>query len=597
MRRYLFLLLFTVFFFRLGQAQKAEKEIKWVTDEKGGEVLGDEIISKDAPTNKDKIRITLNALREEGYLEASVDKQETIKDTLYVYLHIGKAYKWAELEVEKENQNLLSKAGVKLDFLNKKQITPSGINQIFDKILSYYSQNGFPFAEVSLTNFRFDNEILKAKLVINKHEVFRFGEIQVEGEANISEQYLSNYLGIKKGALYDERKINLIRVRIKELVFLKEKRPPSLVFVENEVIVRLFLNKNRSSKIDGILGLLPNSNAVSPDEPARFVITGTAEIELINPFGTGKEMGFEFEQLRPGTQDMKVYFSYPYIAGFQFGADLDLDLYKADSSYLDVVRNVGLEYYFEGGNKMKVFWNRTSSTILTVDDGEIIQTKELPSILDVQYDGFGLAYAFQRLDYRLNPRKGFSISAKGSAGYKTVERNTEIVTLVDPLNPNFDFASLYEGVDERSFQFRLEGEVAYFIPFLKRNTVKVGVRSGWVFGENQLLQNEMFLIGGNKLLRGFNEREFFSPFFAVSTLEYRFLIATNSYLYAFSDISIMDISINDVIQRESPIGFGAGMTFDTSAGLFSISYALGKRSENPLDLRSAKIHFGYINFF
>jgi hypothetical protein len=39
------------------------------------------------------------------------------------------------------------------------------------------------------------------------------------------------------------------------------------------------------------------------------------------------------------------------------------------------------------------------------------------------------------------------------------------------------------------------------------------------------------------------------------------------------------------------------MAFETKAGIFNISYAIGKRNDVNLNLRQAKIHIGYVNFF
>ena len=45
------------------------------------------------------------------------------------------------------------------------------------------------------------------------------------------------------------------------------------------------------------------------------------------------------------------------------------------------------------------------------------------------------------------------------------------------------------------------------------------------------------------------------------------------------------------------IGVGAGMTFETKAGIFGISYALGKLEETAFEFRAAKVHFGFISLF
>ena len=45
------------------------------------------------------------------------------------------------------------------------------------------------------------------------------------------------------------------------------------------------------------------------------------------------------------------------------------------------------------------------------------------------------------------------------------------------------------------------------------------------------------------------------------------------------------------------LGTGIGMAFETKAGIFNISYAVGKRDDTNLNLRDAKIHLGYVSFF
>ena len=59
---------------------------------------------------------------------------------------------------------------------------------------------------------------------------------------------------------------------------------------------------------------------------------------------------------------------------------------------------------------------------------------------------------------------------------------------------------------------------------------------------------------------------------------------------------MMNENINGFV-ADRPFGFGSGMSFETKAGIFSITYALGKQFDNPIKFSSAKIHFGFVNFF
>ena len=46
-----------------------------------------------------------------------------------------------------------------------------------------------------------------------------------------------------------------------------------------------------------------------------------------------------------------------------------------------------------------------------------------------------------------------------------------------------------------------------------------------------------------------------------------------------------------------PYGFGAGLSLETSAGIFGISLAYGQELGNPILLQRPKVHFGYVSLF
>jgi hypothetical protein len=48
---------------------------------------------------------------------------------------------------------------------------------------------------------------------------------------------------------------------------------------------------------------------------------------------------------------------------------------------------------------------------------------------------------------------------------------------------------------------------------------------------------------------------------------------------------------------DTPLGFGVGTSFETKAGIFALTYALGQQFDNPIELRAGKIHFGFTSLF
>jgi hypothetical protein len=49
--------------------------------------------------------------------------------------------------------------------------------------------------------------------------------------------------------------------------------------------------------------------------------------------------------------------------------------------------------------------------------------------------------------------------------------------------------------------------------------------------------------------------------------------------------------------NDKPYGLGAGLNFETKAGIFSFTYAVGSLQDEPLSFKEAKIHFGLVNLF
>ena len=109
--------------------------------------------------------------------------------------------------------------------------------------------------------------------------------------------------------------------------------------------------------------------------------------------------------------------------------------------------------------------------------------------------------------------------------------------------------------------------------------------------------SEALRFGGLQTLRGFDDESLRATAFGIGTAELRFLLDKNSNIMFFYNRAYYQRLV--VVDRsfDRPFGFGAGITFETKAGMFALTYALGKQLDNPLLLRAAKVHFGIISTF
>lgn len=590
--------LLTVIFLLIHLALSAQDSLRLsiIALDKDDIFIKKNIIYKKDNHNAASLSQTLNQslfqLHDKGYLAASIDSLAVVDSTRMAYLYVGEQYEWASLKNGNVRDVFLDKIGFKERLYSGKVFHYRELRNLQEKLLTYAENNGFPFARVWLDSLQIEGNQIAARLYFEQGRPITFEGVNVETEANVSEAYLSGYLGIKKGELYDEAQVKKISSRLRELAFLSEERPPAITFVKDKATVNLFLKNKKASRLDGIIGFLPNNS-----ETGRLLLTGNAEIDLKNPFGTGKEIRLELERLRAGTSRMEAKFLYPYVLGLPFGFDFNFDLYRRDSSYLDIIRDIGVQYHLDGANYLKAFWNTTTTNLLEINENQIIQTRRLPQNIDISNSTFGIAYQLQKLDYRYNPRKGFDVKLRAGAGIKRIDKNQKIVSLQDPNDTNFQYESLYDTLQLRSFQYTLNADVAKYWQVSQRSTLKTNLSGGWLLSQNNLYQNELFRIGGNRLLRGFDEESVFASMYAVLTAEFRYLIGQNSYFYGFTDYALIQNKSVNMDIFDQPFGFGAGMTFETKAGIFGISYALGRQLNNPIDLSAGKIHFGYVSLF
>ncbi len=547
------------------------------------------------------LRKAIASLQAGGYLLAQVDSSACDQQTCQIFIQAGPQYRWANLKNGNLPPELLDAVGYADPIYQNKVFRYEQVAELQNKILDYCENHAYPFARLWLDSLQGDS-LLSARLYLDYGPEISLDSIQIESKnskkkkARISKRYLAQYLGLIEGNPYDERQIQKIKKRLKELPFLSVYRDPYIIFIGNKARPVLFLENRNASKFDVLFGLLPNTNAL-PQEPS-FRFTGNVQIDLLNPFGTGKRLMLHWQQFEQGRSEFRLALNYPYILKTPLGLDLKFNIYRRDSTYIDVISDLGVQYLFDGNNYIKAFWKNFITNVQQIDTSFVLQNRSLPALLDLRNDIFGLEYYFQRLDYRWNPRKGFSLKAIAGFGLKLIRENTGVTGLRDPFEPDFDFASLYDSLSRRSFQYSLELDYMHFLPTSPRSTLMGRYRLGWLYSsQNQLYTNELYRIGGNQIMRGFDEQSIFASWYNVLTAEWRYLIGTNSYAYVFSDLSYVERQELSLQQNDWRYGLGLGVALETPVGIFGLSYALGSTFGQPMIIRNAKIHFGYVNIF
>lgn len=522
---------------------------------------------KDSSTIHMKLRESLSDMRRRGFLAASYDSIRVREDTLTAWLHVGRQYRWGQFSLNAPDSSLFREPTIFREMKNNAVINLQELNALEEKIVTYLENRGYPFASVRIDQLEnAGSDTLNASLSIEPGKRYVIDSIMIQGNNPVSEKYLYPYLGLYPGMVYNESRLKQIPNRIENLAFLRQIRDFELEFSEgHRVNVFLYLERAENNQVDGVVGFLPGG-----DGKIRF--TGQFDLSLSNLFRRGEHLAVNWNSLEKQSQEFNLQMDFPYLLLQSVGINASLDLYKKDTSFLSRTFRAGLSFYINSQSRLEVFGDFEGSSLIS----EAPEVKERYEPFQMRL--YGVRYAFNNLDYRLNPSRGLELDLFGSLGRRRGGEDDESRT------------SAETGLD-----------IVWYQPLFRSWVVKASghgrFKYMWSEGNKGFRENELYRFGGFESLRGFDDHAFLAPVYSVVSLELRYLLSRNSNLYAFWDGGWYHRDIVSGIKEDFPFGFGVGAHIDTGGGIMYISYALGQQAENPIELGSAKIHLGYVNKF
>lgn len=550
-------------------------------------------------------KLLISKLQGFGYLEASLDSIQQSEKGKVAHVYIGPQYEKMVLDLSGIEQVALNKSKSRFKSTSA-EVSLSESRALIDDLLAYYENNGHPFAFAYFEAQALTPEGFKAKLFLDKNYSVEVDSIDIIGNLNLSEGFLSKHIQIKEGDLYREENIAAISQRLNELPFLETIRPPQVKFHSNEARIKLYLKKRNASRFNFVLGFLPSS-----DTDGGVQVTGDGLIQLVNGLGWGEEILFEYKNFPQQLRELKSQLRLPFIPGSPVGIDTGFDLVLRDTLHRNVNSSVAISQRLKNNREVRFFWERKGSRLLSVDSDAILERSQVPENLDYTTNYYGVGYSWNNLDYLFNPRRGSFGQANFSLGTRRIIKNNSIIELLERGEDIFD---PYANVDERITQLKFNWLVQKFFPIKKRGVFLAQLNSALTRNlgssstenEEQYFENEQYRIGGNKILRGFDEESIFVDMYHLATLEFRYLLGENSYYFLFADNNFStDLATTLGDKRSYHYGFGTGVNFETKAGIFGISYALGGNrtvqndvsTKAPPLFRNGKIHFGYVSYF
>lgn len=427
--------------------------------------------------------------------------------------------------------------------------------QIFlTKLNHYYHDKGATFHKIKLTNIQSSQKNLFAHLSVSKTSLRKIDKIITHGYPLFPKRFIRRYLQLKPHIFFNKNLLKKTNQRLQSLDFVTQTAPPKTLFTKDSTMIYLYLQKRKANVFDGLVGFSNRENS------KKIRLNGYLILLLKNTFHKGETISFEWKN--NGDDLEQIFFSThsPYIYNSAFSPAFEFKLQRKDSSFVNTRFNFDLGYAL----------NFNHQFFLSVDT-EFSQSNlvvKTDAIQDFSKTNYGLKYRYAK-NHSEHGKPNTSLSFLFKRGQRSSENEVEK-------------------------QFLFASEILHRFHIFRRNTIFLKNKSEFINSSN-LLNNELFFLGGANTIRGFNELSLQASSYNYTNVEYQFSTDSFSYLYLFADVGFLK---NDLLASEdSLLGTGVGYSYRTPSGNINISYAVGKTNKTSFDIDKGLFHIKFVSFF
>jgi hypothetical protein len=522
--------------------------------------LENTILSK---INYSKEKLTISSIKNEldsisknisllGFLNAEIIA--TIKnDSIYLTEYkLNNQIKEIEINIK---INKLNNEFLKInDFLvqnNKIKIPYKQLKTFINTISHFYEEKGFSFVKVKLTNHQIKNSILSADLIIQNKKLRTINHFLINGYKKFPKKFIKFNLNKSKNKKFNKAVLTDIYNQINTIPFITQIKKPEVLFLKDSTLIYIYLKKNKASMFDGLIGFSTNNES-------KLVFNGHLDLTLNNVFNKGELIEFSWKSNEKENKYLDLKFDIPYIFNTRINPKIDFSIYSQDSSYVNILTKATLNYRLN--NKHKI------GLISSIEKSNSLLKNDIQNILDYKTDLYGVAY-----QYKENSTDFF---------YKNKQHiNFTVIYGTKNINNN------------KTNKTEILSDLNYLIELNKRFTINLNNYTAINISDN-ILENELYKIGGTNSIRGFTEKSITSSKYSIFTSDINYKLNKNTYLY-----TILDYSQTYNQKFNSLISLGIGYKTKLKSSILNINYTIGKTQDNSFDLKKALLNIGFINYF
>ncbi|AFL81376.1 outer membrane protein/protective antigen OMA87 [Aequorivita sublithincola DSM 14238] len=495
-----------------------------------------------------------------GFIESELLQLQKENDSSYIAdFFLGKKYNEISIFYSEEDFSKKELQRVASEITDTYFTLPfEAIPNSLRKLTTLRNQKGNAFARLRLSEFEKDeNNNLSATLLVDNGNFRNVDSIAVKGYEKFPRSFLKYYAGIKKGEVFNQKKLVEQNENLNSLGFVSAIKPPEALFRKDSTTVYFYLEKQNNNLFDGIIGF------ATDEETQKLTFNGYLNLELNNNLNFGEQLLLNYKSDGKEQVNFRVKATLPYLFKSPIGLSGELKIFKRDSTFITTEQQLRATYQINPKSTIYLGYKGYDSS----------------NLLDNAVAGSPVE------DFKSN----FLIA--GGTYLKTQNKK---------LFPIKTILSLDGGVGSRKNdsitenQVRLEGLLSNIFNLNFKNSIFVQNSTSILVSDSYLV-NELFRFGGINSIRGFNENSIDASFFSVVNTEYRYQFNEGVYLHSIIDFAYFE---NETLKlKQNLYSFGVGIGLNTKAGLFKFNVANGNTENQNFSFSNTKIHISVSSKF
>lgn len=497
-----------------------------------------------------EIKSISKRLKQAGYFYNRIDSTIKNNSTQTVTFKLGLQLKNIVIKLPEFFNDLMGSKNKH----GKIKLKTEDLTNFLNSISNRLEDKGRSFSKTKLENVSIKGNNLYAELKIYKSITRKIDKVIIKGYENFPKSYIKHYYKISNKTISKQQELKEISTKTKSLTFIKEVKPPEILFSKDSTLLYMYIKKRSQNSFDALIGFNSKENSKG------IIFNGHVNFELNNLLSTGEQFKLSWKSNGEKRQSFETSTIIPYIFNSAITPSIKFNIHKQDSAFISTKLSTKLKYSLSKKTSINFTLNSGSSSNTLINNNL--------NIKNFKNTFYGIEFT-----------------------YKTPNKNPLFKnTFLFRINPSFGNRKIG---DTKTKQFKTLLNLSYLLKLRERSFLFIKNNSG-ILNSNNLIKNELFRIGGIKTIRGLNEESIFTSKFTTINIEYRYLTSSSSFLY-----SITDYGINNTISsiNQKTLSLGLGYFFPIKKSIVNLSYTLNNRNENTFNFKNSMVSIIFKSYF